>query len=119
MNLLIWLVIGALLRACWHISKFRPQMSWIPEWDYPFGIKRPPLDSFHIYGGLFTLWMITVFFIKPDVITINFTTSYLLLLASHVTAYWVIFFWYFSLFYHVILIKPGYRQWSYLIPIIK
>ena len=25
------------------------------EWDYPFGLTTPPLDSYHIYGGLFAL----------------------------------------------------------------
>lgn len=118
MTFIILLIIGALLRACWHISKFRPQMSWIPIWDYPFGIKRPPLDAFHVYGGLFALWMIFVILLQPNWILFAFT-DYWLLITVHLVLYWVVFFYFFSAFYHVILMKPGYRQWEYLIPIIK
>ena len=59
---LILLTIGGILRAMNHIAIFRPALSWVPQWKYPFGIPRPPMDSEHIYGGLFFVWMLCVFF---------------------------------------------------------
>jgi hypothetical protein len=114
--ILFWLIIGAFLRAVWHISLFKPKYGCVPQWEYPFNIKRPPLDSMHVYGGLFTLWYIFIILLQPDIIWLHFfnSTSSVMVFSAHLVLYWFFFFYWFNIFYHIILIKRGYRNWNYL-----
>lgn len=117
MILLFWLIVGALFRAVWHISMFKPKYSWIPQWDYPLNIKRPPLDSMHTYGGLFALWYIFIFLLQPHILWIPLMRPAVSVLefTASLTFYWLFFFYCFNIFYHIILIKRGYRDWNYLL----
>src|SRR3989304_268627 len=56
--ILLFLALLSMLRAAHEISKFRIDRSWLPTWDYPFGLMNPPLDSYHFFGGLFVLILI-------------------------------------------------------------
>ena len=113
---LILLTLGGILRAVHHIAIYRYDKSWLPQWDYLFGIRRPPLNSSHIYAGLFIVWMLYVF-IKTSNWRLFVWNDWDLLI--HIVIYFLYFFYIFSLYFHVFLIKKEYRDWSYFIPLIQ
>ena len=118
---LLWLALLGMLRAMHEIAKFRADWSWLPQWDYPFGIMTPPLDSYHVYGGLFAITIIAGFRLQ-----LRDAYRYGVLI---VTPFWValiiiaveylIFFWVFTLFYHGLFMKAEFMQWDYIIPLYK
>lgn len=111
---LLFLALLGMLRAAHEISKFRWNMSWLPKWDYPFGITSPPFDSYHTYGGLFVLMIIAGYRLNLQT-AINKWWEALIIVAVE----FVFFFWIFNLFYHGLFMKPEYMQWEYIIPFMK
>lgn len=125
-KIILFLAVLGMLRAAHEISKFRINMSWLPSWDYPFGITTPPLDSYHVYGGLFVLVLIAGLRLKLRVSNIIVNTESGLKKAG-VNTWWqsviivlgemyLCYFWVFDLFYHGLFMKPEYYQWEYIIP---
>lgn len=132
--ILLFLTLLSMLRAAHEISKFRAQMSWLPKWDYPFGLTTPPLDSYHFFGGLFVLILITGLRLKLRVSNIivnnkNEKGDYIGITEVGVNTWWqailiicfeyLFYFWVFDLFYHGLFMKPGYFQIEYIIPLVK
>jgi len=126
--ILLFLVLIAMLRATHEISKFRPQRSWLPEWNYPFGITSPPLDSYHFYGGLFVLIIIAGLRLNLRVSNIIVNRKkdgdYVGIAEAGINTFWQsvliifveynFFFWMFDWFYHVIFMMPEFVQWEYV-----
>lgn len=111
---LLFLTLLGMLRAMHEISKFRWNMSWLPKWDYPFGITSPPFDSYHVYGGLFVLMIIAGFRFDLQTSINKWWEAILIVIVEY-----VFFFWVFNLFYHGLFMKPEYMQWEYIIPFMK
>lgn len=133
---LLFLALLGMFRAMHEISKFRIDRSWLPSWGYPFGITSPPLDSYHVYGGLFVLALIAGLRMKlrdtrepynvnrknklGDYVGITqvgmgqekFWQSALIVLIEMYAVYFYVFNW----FYHVIFMLPEFREWQYVIP---
>lgn len=103
-----------MVRATHEIAKFRPNYSWLPQWVYPFGITSPPLDSYHVYGGLFVL--VLLFGLKT---TTRSQTLKWYEGASLIVVEFLVYFWVFDLFYHGIFMKPEFMDWSYVVPFYK
>jgi len=123
---LLWLALLGMLRAMHEISKFRPDWSWLPQWDYPFGIMIPPLDSYHVYGGLFILFVILGFRLvlrgkvtgvgeQMKIINVPTNKLWIWIIIVIVEMYGSLFF-VFDLFYHGLFMKPEFMQWDYVIP---
>lgn len=132
--ILLFLAVIGMLRATHEISKFRWQWSWLPKWDYPFGITSPPFDSYHVYGGLFALAIIAGLRLKlriSDVIVNrkNEKGDYIGITEVGVNRWWqaaiiivaeyVWFFFFFTLFYHVIFMLPEHQEWGKAIFFLK
>jgi len=111
--IILFLAVLAIFRAMHEISKFRIDRSWLPSWDYPFGIKAPPLDSYHVYGGLFVLVLIAGLRLKLRIIGQSVNTWWQSVLIVIVEMY-LIYFWIFDWFYHVIFMKPEFMEWKYI-----
>lgn len=132
--ILLFLALLGVLRAAHEISKFRAQMSWLPEWDYPFGLTTPPLDSYHFFGGLFVLILIAGLRLKLRFSNIivnnkNDKGDYIGLSRSGVNTWWqsaliicvqyLFYFYVFDWFYHVLFMKAEFMQFEYVIPLLK
>ena len=113
--ILLWLALLGMLRAMHEIAKFRSDWSWLPQWDYPFGLTTPPLDSYHVYGGLFAIIIIAGFRLKLKQQIVNPFWVTLIIIAAE----YLIFFWVFTLFYHGLFMKVEFMQWDYIIPLYK
>lgn len=113
-SVLLFLTLLSAIRAMHEISKFRYNWSWLPKWDYPFGITSPPFDSYHVYGGLFILTIIAGYRLQLRKVIDKWYES-----AAIVIVEYVFFFWVFNLFYHVIFMKAEFMQWEYVIPFMK
>ena len=113
--ILLFLALLGMLRAMHEIAKFRPDWSWLPQWGYPFGITTPPLDSYHVYGGLFAITIIAGFRLKLKQEVSNPFWVALIIIAVE----YLIFFWVFTLFYHGLFMKVEFMQWDYIIPLFK
>lgn len=111
---LLFLTLLSAMRATHEISKFRWNMSWLPKWDYPFGITSPPFDSYHVYGGLFILTIIAGYRLQLRKVIDKWYESIVIVIVEY-----VFFFWVFNLFYHVIFMKAEFTQWEYVIPFMK
>lgn len=111
---LLFLTLLSAMRAMHEISKFRYNWSWLPRWDYPFGITSPPFDSYHFYGGLFILTIIAGYRLQLRKVIDKWYESIVIVIVEY-----VFFFWVFNLFYHVIFMKAGFMQWEYVIPLMK
>ena len=113
---LIFLSILAMIRAAHEISKFRFERTWIWIWDYPFGIKSPPFDSYHVYGGLFVLAIIAGLRmdLKKVVSRNNLLTASIIIVIE-----FIYFFWIFDVFYHVVFMLEEFKQWNYIMWFIK
>ena len=140
--ILLFLALLSMLRAAHEISKFRWQMSWLPRWDYPFGLMNPPLDSYHFFGGLFVLILIAGLRLNLRAVTsktvVNrkdkngdyigiseiaikkgqFKNTWWETILIIVVQY-LFYFWVFDLFYHGLFMKPEFMQWGYIIPLLK
>lgn len=141
--IILFLAVLAMFRAMHEISKFRIDRSWLPSWGYPFGITSPPLDSYHVFGGLFVLVLIAGLRLKlrgeySDLkrMAINRKDGkgdYVGLseveverkVIMPVNPFWVtilivlvemyaVYFWVFDWFYHVIFMKPEFMEWKYI-----
>ena len=113
--ILLFLALLGMLRAMHEIAKFRADWSWLPQWDYPFGLTTPPLDSYHVYGGLFAITIIAGFRLKLKQEVVNPFWVALIIIAVE----YLIFFWVFTLFYHGLFMKAEFMQWDYIIPLYK
>ena len=136
--ILLFLSLLGMFRAMHEISKFRIEWSWLPRWGYPFGLTSPPLDSYHVYGGLFVLILIAGFRLKlRDTMKQPFNVNrkdkkgdYIGItqvgIKVNANRWWetilivgveyLLFFYVFDWFYHVIFMLPEFRQWEYVIP---
>ena len=126
--ILLFLAALSMVRAAHEISKFRWQMSWLPRWDYPFGITTPPLDSYHFFGGLFVLMLISGLRLKLRIsnLIVNRKKNgdYIGITEVGVNSWWqtiliicfeyLFYFYVFDWFYHVIFMKPEFVQWEYV-----
>jgi len=130
--ILLFLSLLGMFRAMHEISKFRIEWSWLPSWGYPFGLTSPPLDSYHVYGGLFVLTLIAGLRLKLRNSNLivnrkNALGDYIGLTQVGVNSWWqaliivivemyAAYFYVFDWFYHVIFMLPEFRQWEYVIP---
>jgi len=126
--ILLFLALIGMLRAMHEIAKFRADWSWLPQWDYPFGITTPPFDSYHVYGGLFALIIITGYRLSLRGKTTGFGVSMVIkqvpsnnlwVTAIIIALEYIWFFWVFTLFYHGLFMKPEFMQWDYVLPLYK
>lgn len=115
---MIWLILilQTGLSAFRDLIIFGAHRTWIPLWDLPLN-----LDPMHASGGLFTLLtaLLIVIISKPEYRTrlvIFRTKSGIFNAASHICIYWFLFYWIRNIFYHIILRKPEFIDWEYLIP---
>ena len=109
---LLFLTLLGMFRGFHEVSKFRIDMTWIWIWDYPFGIKSPPLDAYHVYGGLFSLAIIAGFRLR---LLKNIKSNHLLIALAIIVVEFFYMFWIFDLFYHVVLMLEKYNQWEYVL----
>jgi hypothetical protein len=132
--ILLFLAILGVIRAYWHISTFKPDSTWLPIWDYPFGIESPPFDTLHVMGGLFILMIIIGLRMKLriDNIIVNRKSSdgdYIGLTRVGVNNWWQTYlivivefcflFFVFDLFYHVLFMLPEHQEWGKAIFFLK
>jgi len=141
--ILLFLALLGIIRAYWHVSWFRPNWTWLPIWDYPFGIKSPPFDTFHTVGGFFALTLIAG--LRMNLRTIpkgrtiinrkNNQGDYIGIteIDTGITVirnkWWencliigfefIWFFWFFTMFYHVIFMTAEHQEWSKAIFFLK
>ena len=115
---MIWiiLILMDLLSAFRDLIIFGANRTWIPLWDTGYN-----LDAMHFSGGLFTLLMAFLIAIssQPKYRTryrIFSTKSILFNTVSHICIYWFAFYWLRNIFYHIVLRKPEFIEWEYLIP---
>ena len=117
--ILLFLALLGMLRAMHEIAKFRPDWSWLPQWGYPFGVTTPPLDSYHVFGGLFAITIIAGFRLKLRPYLRAIKQDSFLLTSIIIAVEYLIFFWVFTLFYHGLFMKAEFMQWDYIIPLYK
>ncbi len=92
-----------MLSAFRDLIIFGAYRTWVPVWEAKYN-----LDPMHASGGLFAL---LVFYLAVTGIPILFGSVVLSCLI-----YWVLFYWLRNIFYHVLLRKPEFMEWIYLLP---
>ncbi len=114
----IWIILTLLtmLSAFRDLIIFRKEVIWIPLWDGGYN-----LDAMHASGGLFTLLLalLIALIMNPKYRTrlMMFRLRYkLLTVALHIGIYWIGFYWLRNIFYHILLRKPEFMEWEYLMP---
>ncbi len=117
-ELMIWiiLILMTTLSAFRDLIIFGAHRTWIPLWDTSFN-----LDAMHASGGLFTLLiaLLIVVVSQPKYRTrlVMFRTNWIWFnIASHICIYWFAFYWLRNIFYHILLRKPEFMEWIYLLP---
>ncbi len=115
---MIWiiLILMSMLSAFRDLIIFGANRTWSPVWELPFN-----LDTMHSSGGLFTLLiaLLIVIVSQPKYRTrmVMFHIKNVTLnLTLHICIYWFAFYWLRNIFYHVLLRKPEFIEWEYLIP---
>ncbi|MDZ7355779.1 MAG: hypothetical protein ONB55_21880 [candidate division KSB1 bacterium] len=95
----LFVLSSAVFRAIEQISVFRESWSWLPKWiTRKSGILN--LDGYHIASAL-NIWSM-------------FAAGYFFIIAG-IPLWWVAGFWLvhgnlFSLFFHVVFMRPGCRE---------
>jgi hypothetical protein len=139
--ILLFLAVLGIIRAYWHLSWFRPTWTWLPIWDYPFGIKSPPFDTFHVIGGIFAVMIIVgsrlnLRKVMKEPFNVNrkdrngdYIGVTQVGTKTQANKWWidvlivafefVWFFFFFGLFYHVIFMLPEHQEWSKAIFFLK
>lgn len=98
-GIFICILMSAIFRAIEQISVFRESWSWLPKWiTGRSGILN--LDGYHIASAL-NIWSM-------------FAAGYCFIIAG-IPLWWVPVLWLihgnlFSLFYHVVFMRQGYRE---------
>ncbi len=105
-----------MLSAFRDLIIFGKERTWIPLWDASFN-----LDAMHASGGLFTLLLalLVALIMNPKYRTrlMMFRTRIAIFnVVSHICIYWVGFYWLRNIFYHILLRKPEFVEWVYLLP---
>ena len=115
---MIWIILILLtaLSAFRDLIIFGADRTWIPVWDLPLN-----LDAMHSSGGLFTLLiaLLIVIVSQPKYRTrmVMFHIKNISLnLIIHISIYWFLFYWLRNIFYHILLRKPEFMEWRYLLP---
>ena len=115
---MIWIVLILIdmLSAFRDLIIFGADRTWIPLWDLPFN-----LDAMHASGGLFTLLLALLIWFSTQ---LKYRTRWIMFrthwtwfdVVSHIAIYWVTFYWLRNIFYHILLRKPEFIEWNYLLP---
>ena len=115
---MIWiiLILMSMLSAFRDLIIFGAHRTWIPLWDAGYN-----LDAMHASGGLFTLLiaLLIVIVSQPKYRTrmLMFRIKNKILnISLHIGIYWFLFYWLRNIFYHIILRKPEFIEWKYLMP---
>ena len=115
---MIWfiLILMTMLSAFRDLIIFGANRTWIPLWDLPFN-----LDAMHFSGGLFTLLiaLLIVIVSQPKYRTrlVMFRTNWNWFnVLFHIGFYWWAFYYIRNIFYHILLRKPEFMDFGYLIP---
>jgi len=116
---MIWFIsiLITALSAFRDLIIFGDYRTWFPLYDLPFN-----LDPMHASGGLFTLLIALLIVIssQPSYRTrwVMFRIRYVTLQVTlHICIYWFSFYYLRNIFYHIILRKPEFIEWEYLLPI--
>ena len=115
---MIWIILILLtvLSAFRDLIIFGAERTWIPVWDLPFN-----LDAMHSSGGLFTLLIALLIAVvsqpryRTRMIIYRIKNKFLNVVL-HIIAYWFLFYWLRNIFYHILLRKPEFMEWEYLLP---
>ena len=115
---MIWLILTLMtaLSAFRDLIIFGANRTWIPLWDAGYN-----LDAMHFSGGLFTLLLavLIALIMNPKYRTrlMMFRTNWEWFnVGSHICIYWFLFYWLRNIFYHILLRKPEFIEWKYLLP---
>lgn len=97
--IILFIMLSAMFRSIEQIHFFRPNLTWLPPWVYSSG-GRLNIDGYHISSAL-NIWCM-------------FAAGYFFYI-ENISLWWVILLWLihgntFSLFYHVIFMKPDHRD---------
>ena len=116
---MIWFVLisMSMLSAFRDLIIFGADRTWIPLWDAGYN-----LDAMHFSGGLFTLLLGALIGFTSN---LRYRTRWIMFrtkctwfnIASHICIYWFAFYWLRNIFYHILLRKPEFMEWEYLLPI--
>src|SRR5690554_5146027 len=102
-------------RGSWKIEHFK-----IKFWQTDHSSIWKNFDSFHVMGGLFTVFMFLGFYLayaEPYFLVVINIFNDIPGLIETVIVYWLLFYYIRNLFMHIIFRKEAYRQWNYLLPI--
>jgi len=100
----IYLILMSALSALRDQIIFNPDKIWFPIWTAKFAF-----DPTHSTGGLFTVLMFAIAIEGiPELFGLGLYVS--------IVIYWLLFYWIRNIFMWIILVKPKYIKWNYLLP---
>ena len=96
---IFFIIFSGIFRSIEQIHFFRPKLTWLPAWVFA-SQGRLNIDGYHIASSL-NIWCM-------------FAAGYFFFI-SGISLWWIFVFWLiqgnsFSMFYHVLFMKPGYRN---------